>query len=444
MSDSQPVRIDVVSDVVCPWCFIGKRRLEKALALKPDIPVEVHWHPYFLNDWIPREGIARDEYLTTKFGSPERYKGIAQRVSAAAAAEGLTYAIDKINRQPNTLDCHRLIRWADGIGKAAEMKQKLMDLYFTEGADLTDRAVLVQAAADVGLDADDVRARRWPAIRTSRRSSRRRSPPRRPASRACPVHLRRQVRGVRRAGAGISRRGDRARGARPRSGRITCERNAMKITAAWCASAAAPSTSTSSTSATRAPTNCWSRSRPPACARPTCTAATPITRPISRGVRPRGRRHRARDRQRRHDVQARRPRGDGLSLVRRMSRTAARTGKAIACRLRPEDEWHARRRFHAAFKDGKPVYSAFFQQSSFGNFTIANERFAVKVRNDVPLEHALRARLRRPNRRRRRAQCDEAESRRQFCGVRRRRGRPVGADGGEDRRLRSDHRGRRA
>jgi predicted DsbA family dithiol-disulfide isomerase len=157
MPHPKPVRIDVVSDVVCPWCFIGKRRLEKALALKPDVPVEVHWHPYFLNDWIPREGISREEYLTTKFGSPERYKGIAQRVSAAAAAEGLTYAMDKISRQPNTLDAHRLIRWADDIGKAAEMEQRLMDLYFTKGADLTNRAVLLQAAADIGLDAGDIR-----------------------------------------------------------------------------------------------------------------------------------------------------------------------------------------------------------------------------------------------------------------------------------------------
>ena len=158
MPNRQPVRIDVVSDVVCPWCFIGKHRLEQALALKPDIAVEVRWRPYFLNDWIPREGIAREEYLTTKFGSPERYKGIAQRVSAAAAAEGLVFASDKMTRQPNTLDCHRLIRWAEGIGKAAEMKQRLMDLYFTEGADLTNQAVLVQAAADVGLDPEDVRA----------------------------------------------------------------------------------------------------------------------------------------------------------------------------------------------------------------------------------------------------------------------------------------------
>jgi predicted DsbA family dithiol-disulfide isomerase len=158
MFNHPPVRIDVVSDVVCPWCFIGKRRLEKAIALHPDIPVEVHWRPYFLNDWIPREGISRAQYLTTKFGSPERYKSIAQRVSAAAAAEGLTYAMDKISRQPNTLDAHRLIRWAEQIGKAAEMKQKLMDLYFTAGADLTNHAVLVQAAADVGLDPDTVRS----------------------------------------------------------------------------------------------------------------------------------------------------------------------------------------------------------------------------------------------------------------------------------------------
>jgi predicted DsbA family dithiol-disulfide isomerase len=155
---NQPVRIDVVSDVVCPWCFIGKHRLEMAIALKPDIPVEVHWRPYFLNDWIPREGISREQYLTTKFGSPDRYKGIAQRVGAAAASEGLVYASDKISRQPNTVDAQRLIRWADEIGKAAAMKQRLMELYFTEGGDLTDRDVLVQAAADIGLDAEKVRA----------------------------------------------------------------------------------------------------------------------------------------------------------------------------------------------------------------------------------------------------------------------------------------------
>jgi predicted DsbA family dithiol-disulfide isomerase len=151
--------IDMISDVVCPWCFIGKRRLEKAIALKPAIPVELHFRPYFLNPWIPREGISREEYLTTKFGSPERYRGIAQRVAEAAAAEGLTYEIDGIKRQPNTLDCHRLILWAGQAGHAARMKQRLMDLYFTEGGDLTDPEMLVGAAADSGLDADLVRQR---------------------------------------------------------------------------------------------------------------------------------------------------------------------------------------------------------------------------------------------------------------------------------------------
>jgi predicted DsbA family dithiol-disulfide isomerase len=155
ISMSHPLQIDVVSDVVCPWCFIGKRRLEQAIALRPDIPVAVRFRPYFLNDWIPREGISRADYLTKKFGSPERYTAIAQRVAAAAADEGLTYAIDKINRQPNTTDCHRLIAWAGDQGPA--MKQRLMDLYFTEGGDLTNTAVLVQAAAAVGLDADAVR-----------------------------------------------------------------------------------------------------------------------------------------------------------------------------------------------------------------------------------------------------------------------------------------------
>jgi predicted DsbA family dithiol-disulfide isomerase len=152
-----PLQIDVVSDVVCPWCFIGKKRLEKALALKPHIPVEVRYHPYFLNPWVPREGITRDEYLTAKFGSPERYRGIAGRVAAAAEAEGLTYAVDKLKRQPNTLDCHRLIFWAQASGRAPQMKQRLMELYFTEGADLTDREVLLKAVADLGMDADKTR-----------------------------------------------------------------------------------------------------------------------------------------------------------------------------------------------------------------------------------------------------------------------------------------------
>lgn len=153
----EPLPIDIVSDVVCPWCYVGKRHLEKALALKPDIPVELRFRPYFLNPWVPREGMGRDEYLIAKFGSVERYNANNQRVADTAAAAGLPYAREKIKRQPNTLDCHRLIRWAGD--KGPQMKQRLMALYFAEGGDLSDRNVLAQAATDIGMDANDVRAR---------------------------------------------------------------------------------------------------------------------------------------------------------------------------------------------------------------------------------------------------------------------------------------------
>ena len=153
------VQIEVVSDVVCPWCYIGKHRLERALALTPDTPVQVEYRPYFLNPWIPREGIDRKTYLETKFGSVARYAAIAERVAAAAAAEGLVYASDKISRQPNTRDCHRLIRWARDGADPARVKQRLMELYFAQGADLSTREVLVQAAKDCGMDGDLIRQR---------------------------------------------------------------------------------------------------------------------------------------------------------------------------------------------------------------------------------------------------------------------------------------------
>jgi predicted DsbA family dithiol-disulfide isomerase len=151
--------IDVVSDVVCPWCYIGKRRLEKAIALKPEIAVAVRYRPYFLNPWVPRAGISRTEYLTTKFGSVDRYRANAQRIVLAARQDGLEYNLDLIARQPNTLDCHRLIRWSGESGDPARMKQRLMELYFTEGADLTDNEVLVAAARDCGMDGEAVRRR---------------------------------------------------------------------------------------------------------------------------------------------------------------------------------------------------------------------------------------------------------------------------------------------
>jgi predicted DsbA family dithiol-disulfide isomerase len=158
MSASQTLAIDVISDVVCPWCYIGKRLLEQAIALKPDIPVEVRFRPYFLNPWVPREGMSREDYLIAKFGSVERYNSNNNRVVEAAAAVGLSYNRNRIKRQPNTLDSHRLILWAGEVGKAAAMKQRLMEIYFSEGGDLTQAEVLVGAAVDCGLDGDRVRA----------------------------------------------------------------------------------------------------------------------------------------------------------------------------------------------------------------------------------------------------------------------------------------------
>src|ERR1700726_3737566 len=119
MSTLKPLKIDIVSDVVCPWCYIGKRRIENALALVPDVPVEIHWRPFFLNSWVPREGIGREEYLTAKFGSVEAYKGIAGRVVTAADEKGLGYGPDQCKRRPTRVDRRRLLHWADATGKSA-------------------------------------------------------------------------------------------------------------------------------------------------------------------------------------------------------------------------------------------------------------------------------------------------------------------------------------
>ncbi len=148
--------IDVISDVVCPWCYLGKRYLEDAIARSPETPVVVRFRPYLLNPWVPREGMSRADYLIAKFGSVESYNAGNRRIADALAAVGLDYQRDKIKRQPNTIDCHRLIAWApDQIA----MKQRLMQIYFSEGGDLSDPAVLAQAAVDCGMDADAVRAR---------------------------------------------------------------------------------------------------------------------------------------------------------------------------------------------------------------------------------------------------------------------------------------------
>jgi predicted DsbA family dithiol-disulfide isomerase len=146
--------VDVVSDVVCPWCYVGKRRLEAAIAARPDLEIVVRWRPYFLNPWVPREGMARVDYLVAKFGSVDRYRQMSGRLVEIGRENGIDFDFEGIARQPNTLDCHRLILWSRGVGDPDLMKEALMRAYFIDGADLTDRTVLVAIAASLGMDPD--------------------------------------------------------------------------------------------------------------------------------------------------------------------------------------------------------------------------------------------------------------------------------------------------
>jgi predicted DsbA family dithiol-disulfide isomerase len=151
------VVIDVVSDVVCPWCYLGKHRLEAALRLRPDIEAEVFWRPYFLDPRVPRDGMARVDYLSRKFGSDERIRPAHERLSRLGREEGIEFHFERIARQPNTLDAHRLIGWAQAAGRAAPVVEKLFSLFFVEGADLTERETLLKAAAAGGLDPEATR-----------------------------------------------------------------------------------------------------------------------------------------------------------------------------------------------------------------------------------------------------------------------------------------------
>lgn len=148
----EPIRIDVVSDVMCPWCFIGKRRLAKALAQTSDVRTSVTWHPFQLDPTLPHEGKDRAAYLTEKFGSAERAEAVYAPIREAGTAEGIPFAFEEIERAPNTLDAHRLIRWAGIEGCQDEVVERLFRLYFLEGADLTRAETLIGAAAAAGMD----------------------------------------------------------------------------------------------------------------------------------------------------------------------------------------------------------------------------------------------------------------------------------------------------
>ena len=155
--------IDVVSDVVCPWCYIGKRRLEAALArlreTEPDLPIQIRWHPFQLNPDLPAEGIDRRQYVETKFGGPERARQVYARVGAAGETVGIPFAFDAIVRQPNTLDAHRLVAWAQSRneGDPDALVEQLFRAYFLEGRYVGDREELVRLAEAAGYDPTDAR-----------------------------------------------------------------------------------------------------------------------------------------------------------------------------------------------------------------------------------------------------------------------------------------------
>jgi len=152
------MRIDIISDVVCPWCFIGKRRLEKALLLRPEIVAEITWRPFQLNPDMPEEGLARADYIASKFGGIGHSRRIHQTVAEAGAAVGIDFAFDRIRRSPNTKNAHRLIRFATSRGVGDAVVDRLFRGYFLDGRDIGDLATLAEIAAECGIDRSEARS----------------------------------------------------------------------------------------------------------------------------------------------------------------------------------------------------------------------------------------------------------------------------------------------
>ncbi len=148
--------IDVVSDVICPWCFLGKRRLDAALTRLDGLDAFVRWRPFMLDPTIPPEGLDRQDYMLAKFG-PERLKTIHDPLIAAGDELGVPFDFDAITRTPNTLDAHRLIRWAHTVERQHEMAERLFMAYWSEGQDVSDRDVLARCAGEVGINAEQIR-----------------------------------------------------------------------------------------------------------------------------------------------------------------------------------------------------------------------------------------------------------------------------------------------
>jgi predicted DsbA family dithiol-disulfide isomerase len=149
------MRLEIFSDTICPWCFVGKRRLERALRQRPQPGLTIRWRAFQLNPGMAAEGMDRKTYLDLKFGGRERAARVYEAVTMAGRGEAIAFAFDRIKRTPNTLDSHRLLRFADAERQDA-LAEALFVAYFTAGADIGDRRVLADVAAKVGLDRGDV------------------------------------------------------------------------------------------------------------------------------------------------------------------------------------------------------------------------------------------------------------------------------------------------
>ena len=146
------IHLDIFSDPVCPWCYIGKAHLDRALASRPGHPFIIEWHPFQLNPDMPREGRDRAEYLEQKFGGRAKAAAIYARVEQAAIEAGVEIDFGAMKRMPNTLDAHRLVHWAGLEGRQTAVKSALMRAFFREGRDIGDTAVLVAIAGATGMD----------------------------------------------------------------------------------------------------------------------------------------------------------------------------------------------------------------------------------------------------------------------------------------------------
>lgn len=151
------MKIDIISDTVCPWCFIGKRRLERAIAMRPEMVPEVNWYPFQLNPEIPEEGIERELYLSLKFGGIERAKEIYRAVGEASASEDLDFNLSAIKRMPNSLRSHRLLHFSKIKNAQHAVVENLFRSYFFHGTDIGSVESLLEIAKDSGLDPKQVR-----------------------------------------------------------------------------------------------------------------------------------------------------------------------------------------------------------------------------------------------------------------------------------------------